>query len=344
MLRDPKKKRPNLRDVSRAADVSVATVSRVLNTPDVVNKDTRARVEAVIEELGFVRSAAAFAINSGRTRLLGALIPTLESDIFSLTLNSIEQTLAHHGFSLIVATTDDDPDTEARKAKELIDVGVEGFFVTGVDHSDALYDLLRRTNVPTVAISYYDDAYVLPTVGYDNRLAAETACAHLKELGHERIAVIHGPVTGNDRSKARVEATRSALSSQTCWFFEGLISVEGGASAARTAMAEIASLDAIFCMSDVMAYGALHELHRAGLSVPRDVSIVSIHNLPASEFTFPPLTTVNLPARQMGKRAADALARWVEDDIVPDPICLDTRLVQRQSTAPFAVAKRFTND
>ncbi|MEO0372878.1 MAG: LacI family DNA-binding transcriptional regulator, partial [Pseudomonadota bacterium] len=311
MARESKKKRPNLRDVSREAGVSVATVSRVLNTPSVVQKDTRARVEAKIEELGFVRSAAAFAINSGRSRLLGALIPTLESDIFSLTISSIEQTLVEHGFSLIVATTDDDPEKEASKARELVDVGVEGFFVTGVDHSDALYDLLRRTKVPAVAISYYDDGYHLPTVGYDNRLAAETACAHLLELGHKRVVVIHGPLTGNDRNIARVEATRSALRAQSCWFFEGPISVAGGVAATQRAIKECAPFDAIFCMSDVMAFGALHELHRAGLSVPGDVSIVSIHNLPASEFTHPPLTTVNLPARQMGRRAAECLAQWV---------------------------------
>lgn len=332
MARGSKKKRPNLRDVSRAADVSVATVSRVLNTPQVVNKDTRARVEAVIEELGFVRSAAAFAINSGRTRLLGALIPTLESDIFSLTISSIEQTLVDHGFSLIVATTDDDPEKEARKAKELVDVGVEGFIVTGLEHSDALHDLLRRTQVPTVAISYFDETYHLPTVGYDNRMAARTACQHLKDLGHKRIAVIHGALTGNDRNVARVEATRAALSAEQCWFFEGAISVAGGVDALRRAVADHGPFDAIFCMSDVMAFGVLHELHRMGLSVPGDVSVVSIHNLPASEFTYPPLTTVNLPARQMGRCAAECLARWVEDDIRPTPICLDTHLVVRSST------------
>ncbi|MEO0747064.1 MAG: LacI family DNA-binding transcriptional regulator [Pseudomonadota bacterium] len=331
MHREPKKKRPNLRDVSRAAEVSVATVSRVLNTPEVVNKDTRSRVEAVIEELGFVRSAAAFAINSGRTRLLGALIPNLESDIFSLTVSSIEQTLVEYGFSLIVATTDDNPDKEARKAKELVDVGVEGFFVTGVDHSDALYDLLRRVQVPAVAISYFDQDYRLPTVGYDNRLAATQACAHLIELGHQRIAVVHGPLTGNDRTKARVDATRDALSAQGCEFFEEPISVEGGVAAARRALAQSGSLDAILCMSDPMAFGVLHELHRCGVSVPKDVSVVSIHNLPASEFTHPPLTTVHLPARQMGKRAAECLARWVEHDERPSAICLDTYLVQRSS-------------
>ena len=215
MLGSSKKKKPNLRDVARAAEVSVATVSRVMNTPEVVNKDTRDRVQGVIEELGFVRSAAARAINSGRTRLFGALIPTLDSDIFALTVNSIEQTLVEFGLSLIVATTDDDPDKEARKAQELLDVGVEGIFLTGVDHGDALYELLQRTRVPTVAISNFDADYHLPTVGYDNRLAAEIACAHLLELGHRRIAVVHGPRSGNDRTAARIDASSAALTKIT---------------------------------------------------------------------------------------------------------------------------------
>ncbi|MEM7731729.1 MAG: LacI family DNA-binding transcriptional regulator [Pseudomonadota bacterium] len=339
MPRGSKKKGPNLRDVSRAAGVSVATVSRVLNMPDVVNKDTRERVEAVIEKLGFVRSAAALAINSGRTRLLGALIPTLESDIFSLTVSSMEQTLVEHGFSLIVATTDDDPETEARKAKELVDVGVEGFFITGVTHDDAFYDLLRRTQVPALAISYFDESYHLPTVGYDNRLAAEIACVHLKALGHQRVAVIHGPLTGNDRNRARVDATHAALKEHSCWFFEEPISVAGGVAAAKRVMDQIGRVDAIFCMSDVMAFGVLHELHRAGKAVPGDVSVISIHNLPASEFTYPPLTTVDLPARQMGQRAAERLAQWVENDVRPTSLCLDMHLVERGSTAPFGGSK-----
>lgn len=340
MTGNPNKKRANLRDVAHAAQVSVATVSRVLNSPQIVTKETRERVEAVIEELRFVPSAAARAINSGRTRLLGALIPNLESDIFTMTVSSIEQTLVERGFSLIVATTDDDPDKETRKAKELVDVGVEGFFVTGAEHSDALFDLLRRTQVPAVAISCFDADYTLPTVGYDNRLAAKTACAHLKELGHKRIAVVHGPLAGNDRTKARVEATQATLGAQACWFFEEPITVEGGVAAARHAMAETKTLDAILCMSDAMAFGVLHELHRCGLSVPKDVSVVSIHNLPASEFTYPPLTTVHLPARQMGKRAAECLANWVEHHERPSGICLDTHLVRRGSSAP---SDDFTN-
>lgn len=310
----------------------MATASRVLNSPEVVNKATRARVEGVIEQLGFVRSAAARAINSGRTRLLGALIPTLDSDIFSLTVNSIEQTLVEHGFSLIVATTDDDPEKEARKAQELLDVGVEGIFVTGLDHSEALYALLNRTRVPTVAISYYDAAYHLPTVGYDNRLAAELACAHLTELGHKRIAVVHGPLSCNDRTAARIEGTRSALQGKTCALYETDMSVEGGVRAVQRLMKDAAGFDAVFCLSDVMAFGVLNELLRSGVRVPEDISVISIHDLPASEFTYPPLTTVHLPARRMGRQAAESLAAWVEHDVRPEAVQLGSSLIVRGST------------
>lgn len=332
MLGNSKKRKPNLRDVARTAEVSVATVSRVLNSPDVVNETTRARVEGVIEELGFVRSAAARAINSGRTRLLGALIPTLDSDIFSLTVNSIEQTLVEHGLSLIVATTDDDPEREARKAQELLDVGVEGIFLTGVDHSEALYDLLHRTRVPTVAISYYDEAYHLPTVGYDNRMAAQMACTHLTEHGHRRIAVVHGPLAGNDRTAARIDGARAALAGRSCRLYETDLSVEGGVKAVQRIVADQPRCDAIFCMSDVMAFGVLNELLRLGIAVPKDLSVISIHDLPASEYTFPPLTTVHLPARQMGRKAAESLAAWVEHDMRPEPVHLASRLILRGST------------
>ena len=105
MGKHPGKKRANLRDVARAAGVSVATASRVLNTPGVVHADTRERVQAKIAELGFVRSSAARAINSGRSKILGALIPTIDSDIFAQTIDAIESQLDEHGFSLVVATT-----------------------------------------------------------------------------------------------------------------------------------------------------------------------------------------------------------------------------------------------
>lgn len=332
MRQFPGKRRANLRDVAHRADVSVATVSRVLNSPEVVKQDTRRRVEAAIEELGFFRSAAARAINTGRTKILGALIPTIDSDIFALTIEAMENRLADFGFSLVVATTEEDPDKEARKARELLDIGVEGLFIPGVTHSEDLHALIARSNVPTMAISYYDPGYHLPTVGYDNQEAARVALDHLLELGHRRIAVIHGPTEHNDRTRARLDGTRTEAPGVTLTYFETELTVAGGCKAVAQSLAGDLAFDAYLCVSDVLAFGALFELQRRAIAVPSDASVMGIHDLPISEVIEPHLSTVRLPAREMGLKAAELLAAWVEDGSRPEPVYFPTKLVVRQST------------
>ncbi|TCL01192.1 LacI family transcriptional regulator [Shimia isoporae] len=333
MTRKRDKKRANLRDVARAAEVSVATVSRVLNTPDVVQKKTREKVEKVIAELGFHPSAAARAINSGRTKIIGALIPTLDSDIFAITIDAIESRLGDFGFSLVVATTGEDPDVEAARARELLDIGVEGLFFPGIHHSQELYDLLDRTKVPTIAISYFDATFAYPTIGYDNREAARLALDHLLDLGHRRIAVVHGPKDHNDRTRARVTGASTQRSGTELAFFETDLSVAGGAKAARDAMKQPTEFDAYLCTSDTQAFGAIFELQRAGIQVPNDVSVMGLHDLPSAQYVNPSLSTIELPVREMGTLAAESLARWVEKDVRPAPVCLPSQLRARASTA-----------
>lgn len=330
------KRRANLRDVARLAGVSVATVSRVLNTPSLVHLKTRTRVEAVIEELGFVRNAAARAINSGRTRILGALIPTLDSDIFALTISAIEKRLVDLGFSLVVATTDDDLHTEARKAQELLDNGVEGFFLTGTSHCDPLYKIIERSRVPTVAISCFDPSFRLPTIGYDNHYAATLAYEYLVSMGHQRIAVVHGSAADNDRTSSRLEAIASLRADRLHGLYETEFSVAGGAAAARRVLQASQRYTALLCLSDVLAFGALHELHREGLAVPDDMSVMGIHDLPAAKETFPRLTTVHLPVDEMGNRAAEALARWVVENQRPDPFLINSHISKRETVAAMA--------
>lgn len=324
------KKRANLRDVARVAGVSVATVSRVMNTPDVVQKDTRERVEQAITQLGFHPSAAARAINTGRTKIIGALIPTLDSDIFAITVEAIENRLGEFGFSLVVATTDEDPAKEARRAKELLDIGAEGLFVTGVEHDDALFSLVERTNIPTVAISYYDPEFVFPTIGYDNRRAANIALEHLLDLGHRHIAVVHGPVQNNDRTRERVAGTATPRDDVVLSFHETDLTVNGGAGIAGKTMEQ--RVDAFLCMSDVQAFGIMFELQRMGLAVPKDVSVMGLHDLPSAKSMYPRLSTIHLPAQEMGHAAAEGLANWVENETRPPPICFPSQLIAREST------------
>lgn len=291
-------------------------------------------MEQAIATLGFHPSAAARAINTGRTKIIGALIPSLDNDIFAITIDEIEARLGEFGFSLVVATTGEDPEKEAVRAKELLDIGVEGLFLSGVSHSEDLKELLQRTRVPAVAISYFDPDFEYPTIGYDNRAAARLAMDHLLDLGHRRIAVIHGSAQHNDRTRERIAGTLSERSDVEVSYFETELSVAGGSATAALTLSQKKEIDAYLCVTDVLAFGVLFELQRAGVSVPEDVSVIGIHDLPSAQCTFPRLSTVRLPARKMGRAAAEALAKWIEQDVRPQEICFETVLKARETTAP----------
>jgi len=317
--------------VAKAADVSVATVSRVLNEPGVVKKDTLEKVQAAIAELKFVPSAAARAINSGRTRFVGALVPTLDNAIFARFLAALERELSAHQLSLVVATTDSDLEIEAEKAKSLVDIGAEGLIITGATHSPALHELIDRTMLPTIITSFYDAENSLPTIGYDNAAAAQLALQHLADLGHQHIAVVHGPVHDNDRTRARLDGLRSLPWDGKLTTYETEISHHGGAETAGRICALRRKPDAILCLSDVVALGVLFGLQAEGVCVPNDISLVGIDDLPSSAVAVPAITTVHLPVSQMGEKAAAALARWISDQERPDGERLLGQLIKRRS-------------
>ena len=335
MAGTPARKRATLRDVAQMAGVSAATASRVVNANAVVSERTRVRVQAAIDALHFVPSAAARAINSGRTHVVGALVPTLDNAIFSRFLDALEEGLAGYGLSLVVATTKDDPDREAERARGLVDIGVEGLIVSGVTHSPVLDALIENRGLPVVATSYFDPSYHLPTVGYDNENAARSALGLLREAGHRAIAVYHGPSAGNDRTRARLRAFRN--DPQVEFSFSAMpLDVLAASSAARRDFAEPSGITAVLALSDVLAQGVLFGLQTLGVSVPGEVSVVGIDDLPSSAATTPALTTVRLPVREMGQRAATALAKWVEDGMRPSPERLETKVMRPSSTlAPF---------
>ncbi|MDE0208413.1 MAG: LacI family DNA-binding transcriptional regulator [Boseongicola sp.] len=325
------RKRATLRDVAQMAGVSAATVSRVVNANALVSERTRVRVQAAIDALHFVPSAAARAINSGRTHVVGALVPTLDNAIFSRFLDALEEGLAVYGLSLVVATTKDDPDREAERARGLVDIGVEGLIVSGVTHSPVLDALIENRELPVVATSYFDPSYHLPTVGYDNEKAARSALGLLRETGHQAIAVYHGPSAGNDRTRARLRAFRN--DSRAEFRFRAMpLDVLAASNAARHDFAEPSGTTAVLALSDVLAQGALFGLQTLGISVPGEVSVVGIDDLPSSAATTPALTTVRLPVREMGQRAATALANWVEDGMRPSPERLETKVMRPSSS------------
>lgn len=330
------KKRANLRDVAKAAGVSVATVSRVLNAPGAVSPATRERVEAAIRTLRFVPSAAARAINSGRTRFVGALVPTLDNAIFASFLAALEHKLGEYQLSLVVATTHNDPAIEAEKAKTLVDIGAEGLIVSGITHDPALDDLIERCHLPAIATSFHAPDYYLPTVGYDNAAATAIALDFLAGQGHRDIAVVHGPLANNDRTRARLDGLKQSASAVDLRFFETEIAISGGCQAAKSILAAPDPVSAILCCSDVLALGVLFELQRKAIRVPDDLSLMGVDDLAASAHAEPGLTTVHLPVSRMGEATAAAIASWIETQERPEPVLLEPERVIRGSTRSYS--------
>ncbi|WP_323716376.1 substrate-binding domain-containing protein [Paracoccus aminovorans] len=238
--------------------------------------------------------------------------------------------------SLVVATTQGDPLIEAQKAKGLVDIGAEGLIVSGMIHAPEFHDLIWQSRLPAVAISCFDPAYELPTIGYDNAGAARTALQHLVDLGHRQIAVLHGAVYNNDRTQARVDALRNQQGELGMSFHEVALSTAGGCDGVAALMSGPGHETALLCLSDVLATGAIFELQRRGISVPDQISVMGIDDLPGSAYLYPQLTTVHLPVSRMGQAAADAIAGWVETQDVPRHCLLEFELVIRASTAPPA--------
>ncbi|WP_299145183.1 LacI family DNA-binding transcriptional regulator [uncultured Tateyamaria sp.] len=322
-----------MRDVARHAGVSVATVSRVLNGTGVVSADTRKRVEASVDTLNFVPSPSARAINSGRTFMVGALVPTLDHAIFARYLHALEEELALCGLSLVVATTGGNPELEAKRAQDLMNLGIEGLVVSGITRDPAFEQNVRRRALPVIATSYFSPEHDLPTIGYDNAEIALMALDHLVDLGHRNIAVMHGPVRSNDRTLARIDALQARLPTGA-HILECPLHYEAAADLAKHVVQNERSVTALLCASDVLALGALFGLQSIDVSVPDDISLIGMEDLPASRTTSPAITSVRLPLDDMGRHTANAMRAWIEQGTRPEALKLPSQLILRSSTSP----------
>ena len=315
--------------------LSVATVSRVINGAANVAPATRQIVLDAIAHAGFEPNPAARALSTRRSRVIGALVPTLSHSIFSTFLNGIERELALYGYTLVVATTDYQPAKELARARDLLGMGAEALIVSGAVRDAAFEKLIATRDLPVVATSIYAPRGRLPTIGYDNSGLGQAALRYLLQLGHRQIAVLHGPTADNDRTRLRLAGVRAAAAGTTALnLIETSLDAEGGAAAARAALAAQPRCTALLCLSDVLALGALFEARRAGVSVPAALSIMGFDDLDWAAVCDPPLTTLRLPTAAMGERAARAVVERLELGIAIKSHRLDADIVVRASTAP----------
>jgi LacI family transcriptional regulator len=327
----------SLLDVAKRAGCSTASVSRVLNLPDRVKDELRKRVLAAMRDLGYVPNSAARALRSRRTHIMGIVIPTLNYAMYARLVEGVQQRLVHHGYSLLVATSEYDLASEEERARVLIERGVEGIVLIGDIHRPSLYEHLDSTDIPYVNTYVYRSDSAHPCIGFDNRRATAEVTQFLLGLGHRTFGVISAVTTGNDRAAERVAGVRTTLESYSLDLppeavYERPYSIASGREGFRYLHGLANPPTAIVCGNDVLAIGAMIEARALGVAVPERVSIVGFDNLELAANLEPPLTTVDVPATEMGERAADFLVCRVTNQPVLQSLNLEPTLIVRRTS------------
>jgi DNA-binding LacI/PurR family transcriptional regulator len=327
--------RSTIRDVAREAGVSHQTVSRVINRSEVVLPETRARVEAAIETLGFRPSAIARSMAQGRTNTLACIAPNLTDYTLASVIEGAEIEARKHGYFLLSSSAND---SEAFRA--LVDelVGhrrVDGLIVIN-PYIDERYEAVPD-NFPVVFVGARARDKSFCSVSLDDEKAAYDATQHLISLGHRKIAMVTGPMEEDcclDRSNGYMRALEEAgIPVDLGMIIEGDWSATSGQDA-LLALAEQGRLpSAIFAQNDRMALGVLHTARDMELRVPEQLAVIGVDDMPLSSYFDPPLTTMHQDMPRIGQEATRMLVKAIDQSIDQcTQMKLPAQLIMRQST------------
>jgi len=333
------KRRPNpkLTDVARAAGVSLSTASRALSEPKLVRLNTRERVRDVASMLGYVPHGAARALATRRSRTVGAVFPPVDNPIFASATHALARTLAASGYTLLLATHEYDPASEVAVSRTLLERGVDGVVLVGLDHDPALMQMLAQAGVPCELTWSIDSAGYHYCTGVAHRLASIRVTQHLLDLGHREFAVIAGRTAHNDRARERLAGVREALAGRGIELradrvVETDFALSEGRRGLRELMERAPEITALVCGNDLQAIGALSDCVRRGIAVPGKLSIAGFDDIDMACEMTPALTTVHVPAAEIGRLAAERILARLAGRQVPRTEVVPAELVVRQST------------
>ena len=334
-----KEKKIDIVAVARAAKVSPSTVSRSFNHPDLVKAGTRKKIDAAVRRLGYIRNRAAQTIHGIRSGTVGLIVPTIDHTIFAELIQSFATSIEARGFTILVAAHGYSLDREYDLARKMLEHRVDGLAFVGHNHSDDTYELLKQQGTPTILLWNYSDDAPFPSVGSDNFLAGQLVGQHVADLGHKSIALVFPPLDGNDRATERFQGVVTALDAANRavpkdWQLETPYSVGAAKEAVLNLVNGGQRPTAIICGNDVLAWGALHALAKAGMHVPETVTVTGIGDFKGSNAFEPALTTVRIPAHQIGAQAAETIANIITTDMpTAESTLIQPVLVARQTSA-----------
>lgn len=338
----PRQASPRLKDVAEAAGVHISTVSRALNdqTASMVQAGTVLRVRLAASELGYSINGLARALKTRHSMSVGMVVPDITNPFFPPAVRGAEQALAAAGFSLLLSSTDNDIDKANAQLDAMIQARVDGMLLGMVRRQDPIIGRLNSSGIPTVLFNRtVDDGGGVCAVVPDDAGGSRLAVAHLHGLGHRRLGLVIGPMF-TSTAERRLSAVRSVVQELglECHVVEATAFDEAAGHRAMTQMLREQprrSITAVVASNDLLALGVIDAARQAGLSCPQDISVVGFNDMPLAGRLQPPLTTVHVPARELGRLAGECLLRAMADPTAePERTVVPVDLVVRGSTAP----------
>ena len=322
-----------IRDVAREADVSVASVSRVLNGHEGVRAALRSRVETAAARLGYIPHAGARNLSLARSGAIGVVLPDLHGEFFSEVLRGMDREASARGLQLLLSNMHDDP-LRAVEALHTMRGRVDGLVVMA-PHVDP--DLLCRhlpPGLPVILVSCAAHREPRPELRVDNVAGAAAMVRHLIETGRRRIVHLSGPI-GNVEAKERIRGYEAAIAEHALVprVIPGDFMEEAGVAAAEELLRDLEAVDAVFAANDMMAIGLMVALRRAGVAVPGQVAVAGFDDVPLARLVAPALTTMRIGIADIGARAVTRLSAIIDgasDDAlersVPELVVRETTL------------------
>lgn len=322
-------------DVARAAGVSAATVSNVLNRPEVVAGATRDRVRAAIERLGYVPSEPARSLRSGTARAIGLVVPDVANPFFSAVARGVSEAAVEEDHAVVLVDAREDEARELDGIERLLRQHVRGALLTPVDEASSGLTLLRRRGMPVTLLDRDVPSGEQCSVGVNHVRGGALGIDYLRRLGHRRVAWVKGPgriPQVRERTVGVEQAARAGGVEILTIDIESMTTAAGAMAGERLAALEERP-SAVFCANDLLALGVMRSLAAHGLVAGRDVSIVGYDDIDFCASASTPLTSIRQPADEIGRSALRLLLAEVEADAdhLHQRVLYDPVLVERDS-------------
>ncbi len=340
MEKENSQSRISIKDIAKAAGVSHSTVSRALHDSSLISQATRARIQTLASEMGYIPDAIAQSLQTQQTGTLGLVVTSIADPFFADLIEGVEEIAATAGMSVLISASHIDPEREIEIMETFDRRRVDGIIVASSRLGIRYTQRLARIHVPVVLINKHaeEDLPSIHSITVDDRGGAYMATEHLLNLGHERIGYLgmgNRLLSNRNRHNGYREAMIDAgVTPVPAWTATAPCHMENDIMMGQRSFPHLwnAGISAVFCYNDRVAIGVYMACREHGIDVPSECSVVGFDNIEFAQYMIPPLTTIHQPKREMGQLAMRMILDLLEGETVENQVLVPT-LIQRESSA-----------